>query len=374
MFFRDIPGRVHIKRYLTTLVRQDRVPHAQLITGQEGTGGLPIALALASYLLCTNRQEDDSCGHCAGCQKSHHLIHPDLHFSYPFFGADKTATDEIKAWRKQIQDNPYLNYQDWFMALDGENKQGNINVEECKAIAKKLSLKSFESDKKILILWGAEFLGNEGNRLLKLIEEPEANTFIIILAEQTQRLLNTITSRCQLLALRPFEDEEISEFIGKKNPHLGEEEVRQITYACQGNLREALLLLQDEPGNLQELWFKWLGQAARGQTAQILELNDQISALGREKAKQWLRVGLIFWRAVLVGRYKLPGSELADSKQTVAAEKLQYLVNNQNIFALIELFNGLFEAVERNANLRILLCDTYLEVKNLLRQNLKTPV
>lgn len=374
MFFRDIPGRVHIKRYLTTLVRQDRVPHAQLITGQEGTGGLPLALALASYLLCTNRQEDDSCGHCPGCQKSHQLIHPDLHFSYPVFGADKTSTDEIKAWRQQIRDNPYLNYQDWFMALDGENKQGNINVDECRAIAKKLSLKSFESDKKILILWGAEFLGNEGNRLLKLIEEPEANTFIIILAEQSQRLLNTITSRCQLLALRPFEDEEIADFIRKNNPHLGDEEVRQITYACQGNLREALLLLQDEPGNLQELWYKWLGHAARGQTAQIMEINDQISALGREKSKQWLRVGLLFWRAVLVGRYRLPGSELADSKQTVAAEKLQYLVNNQHIFALIELFNGLFEAVERNANLRILLCDTYLEVKNLLRQNLKTPV
>lgn len=374
MFFRDIPGRVHIKRYLTTLVRQDRVPHAQLITGQEGTGGLPLALALASYLLCTNRQEDDSCGHCPGCQKSHQLIHPDLHFSYPVFGADKTATDEIKPWRQQIRDNPYLNYQDWFMALDGENKQGNINVDECRAIAKKLSLKSFESDKKILILWGAEFLGNEGNRLLKLIEEPEANTFIIILAEQSQRLLNTITSRCQLLALRPFEDEEIADFIRKNNPHLGDEEVRQITYACQGNLREALLLLQDEPGNLQELWYKWLGHAARGQTAQIMEINDQISALGREKSKQWLRVGLLFWRAVLVGRYRLPGSELADSIQTVAAEKLQYLVNNQHIFALIELFNGLFEAVERNANLRILLCDTYLEVKNLLRQNLKTPV
>lgn len=374
MFFRDIPGRVHIKRYLTTLVRQDRVPHAQLITGQEGTGGLPLALALASYLLCTNRQEDDSCGHCPGCQKSHQLIHPDLHFSYPVFGADKTATDEIKPWRQQIRDNPYLNYQDWFMVLDGENKQGNINVDECRAIAKKLSLKSFESDKKILILWGAEFLGNEGNRLLKLIEEPEANTFIIILAEQSQRLLNTITSRCQLLALRPFEDEEIADFIRKNNPHLGDEEVRQITYACQGNLREALLLLQDEPGNLQELWYKWLGHAARGQTAQIMEINDQISALGREKSKQWLRVGLLFWRAVLVGRYRLPGSELADSKQTVAAEKLQYLVNNQHIFALIELFNGLFEAVERNANLRILLCDTYLEVKNLLRQNLKTPV
>ena len=374
MFFRDIPGRVHIKRYLTTLVRQDRVPHAQLITGQEGTGGLPLALALASYLLCTNRQEDDSCGHCPGCQKSHQLIHPDLHFSYPVFGADKTATDEIKPWRQQIRDNPYLNYQDWFMALDGENKQGNINVDECRAIAKKLSLKSFESDKKILILWGAEFLGNEGNRLLKLIEEPEANTFIIILAEQSQRLLNTITSRCQLLALRPFEDEEIADFIRKNNPHLANEEVRQITYACQGNLREALVLLQDEPGNLQELWYKWLGHAARGQTAQIMEINDQISALGREKSKQWLRVGLLFWRAVLVGRYRLPGSELADSIQTVAAEKLQYLVNNQHIFALIELFNGLFEAVERNANLRILLCDTYLEVKNLLRQNLKTPV
>lgn len=374
MYFKDIPGRVHIKQYLTSLVRQGRVPHAQLFVGAEGTGTLPMALALASYLLCTNRSESDSCGHCPACIKSHQAIHPDLHFSYPVFGSDKTSADELKTWRTQIKQNPYMNYQDWFAALEGENKQGNINVDECKAIAKKLSLKSFESDKKILILWGAEFLGNEGNRLLKLIEEPEENTFIIVLAEQSQRLLNTIISRCQLLAFRPYEDSEISEYIHGHYPSLSEQEGRQVAFSCQGNLREALIILQEEPGALADLWYKWLGPVMRGQTAQVLEVNDQISALGREKVKQWLRIGLLFWRAVLIGPYHLPSGSFADQKQAAATEKLQYLVNNQKIFALIEVFNGLFEAVERNANLRILLCDTYLEVKGLMRQNLKTPV
>ena len=72
-------------------------------------------------------------------------MHPDLHFSYPFFAKhkDDTALDFISQWRDAFLGNPYLNLDAWRGYLDAENKQANINIAECHQIIKKLSFKPF---------------------------------------------------------------------------------------------------------------------------------------------------------------------------------------------------------------------------------------
>ncbi|WP_315818420.1 hypothetical protein [Paraflavitalea speifideaquila] len=118
----------------------------------------------------------DACGTCASCLKAARLVHPDIHFSYPVIprkaGDKPVSTDYIQEWREFIVDTPYSNAYDWLQFIGAENKQGNITAYECNEIIRKLNLKSFESGFKILVLWMPEYLGNEGNKLLKLIEEP----------------------------------------------------------------------------------------------------------------------------------------------------------------------------------------------------------
>ena len=155
MLFKDIPGQQAVKKRLINSVNEARISHAQLFLGPEGSGSLALALAYAQYISCLDKQADDSCGKCSACTKYQKLIHPDLHFSYPFItkGSAETAVNYIKEWRNAIAENPFMGIEQWMEYLDAENKQPNINIAECHAIIQKLVLKSFEAEYKIILIW-----------------------------------------------------------------------------------------------------------------------------------------------------------------------------------------------------------------------------
>ena len=87
MQFADIPGLNELKHQLTSAHARGKVAHAQLFSGRPGTAALPMALAYASYLMCQNRTESDSCGTCPNCVRIKKLIHPDIHFFFPKISA-----------------------------------------------------------------------------------------------------------------------------------------------------------------------------------------------------------------------------------------------------------------------------------------------
>jgi DNA polymerase III subunit delta' len=203
MSFKNVIGQTAVKGRLAEMVQGNRLSHALLFLGNEGSGALPLALAFAQYVVCekvNGRQTtgvslfgeespsepgigmraNDACGTCPSCVKAQQLIHPDIHYSYPVIprkpGDKPVSTDYGAEWREFIGQYPYGNAYDWLQFIGAENKQGNITSQECADILRKLSLKSFESGYKILILWMPEYLGNEGNKLLKLIEERTAKT------------------------------------------------------------------------------------------------------------------------------------------------------------------------------------------------------
>jgi DNA polymerase-3 subunit delta' len=215
MQFKQIVGQSLIKQRLINSVKENRVSHAQLFLGPAGSGSLALAVAYAQYLSCEDKQADDSCGECSSCRKYQKLMHPDLHFSYPFFAKhkDDTAITFIEQWREAFIANPYLSLDTWRGYLEAENKQANINIAECHQIIKKLSFKPFESAYKILILWLPEYLDKEGNALLKIIEEPQPNTLFLLVAQNQDQILNTILSRTQLIKIPPLGFNEIKEYL-----------------------------------------------------------------------------------------------------------------------------------------------------------------
>lgn len=313
MLFSDIIGHDAIKQHLIEMIAHNRLSHALLFLGKEGAGGLPLAMAFAQYIVSLPAEapvvEDLFGGMTAlaptpafihpdqivnepGYLRASKLVHPDLHFTYPVIprksGDKPISADYIEEWRHFIQTMPYGNVYDWLQSIGAENKQGNITAEECNQIIKELSLKSFESKYKVLLVWMPEYLGKEGNKLLKLIEEPPPNTIFLLVAENEEQMLATILSRCQLIRIPALEDKDIEQALIER-AKANEETARQITGICEGNYREALQLLQHADEDWQSLLREWLNAMLKSGPAAQLKFIDEISRMGREKQKQFLR-------------------------------------------------------------------------------------
>jgi DNA polymerase-3 subunit delta' len=290
--FKDVIGLAPVKQHLVELVQSNRLSHALLILGPEGSGALPLALAFAQYVICEQPRDGDACGVCPPCVKAKQLIHPDIHYSYPVIpkkaGDKPVSTDYAAEWREFIAQYPYGNAYDWLQFIGAENKQGNITAQECNDIIHKLNLKSFESGYKILIMWMPEYLGNEGNKLLKLIEEPPANTLFLLVAENESLILPTILSRTQLIKV-PLPDPPDIERALIERAGLGAEQARQVAILCEGNYHEALQLIRHAEEDWQGVLREWLNAILKnGPIAQVKWIDD-ISKSGRERQKQFLR-------------------------------------------------------------------------------------
>lgn len=179
MQFKDIPGQQATKSFLQSLLTKERLPHAMLFTGREGSGKLPLALAFANLIQCQHPVEGDSCGECPACNKTHKYIHPDILFTFPTIARDEKGTPSsamTAEWRKALQEKMYFNLNGWRKFIDEEKKQLNIPMVSIREVIKFCSMKAYEGSKKIVLVWHAELMEKEGNRLLKLIEEPPPDT------------------------------------------------------------------------------------------------------------------------------------------------------------------------------------------------------
>ena len=130
MKFSEVIGQEEVKDQLLKQLRTGNIPHAQLFHGPEGVGKLPMALAYASALLCTNPQNGEACGTCTACKMTNKLQHPDLHFVFPIHQSKKFSDNFISQWREQIEETPYFAMTDWQERLNVENQQVHIFVAE----------------------------------------------------------------------------------------------------------------------------------------------------------------------------------------------------------------------------------------------------
>jgi DNA polymerase III subunit delta' len=368
MQFKHIIGQEAVKQRLINTVKDNRVSHAQLFLGPEGSGSLALAVAYAQYVSCEDKQPDDSCGVCPSCRKYQKLIHPDLHFSYPFFAKDKndTALTFIEQWRDAFLSNPYMSLDLWRGYLDAENKQANINIAECHQIIKKLSFKPFESVYKVLILWLPEYLDKEGNSLLKIIEEPQPNTLFLLVAQSQDQILNTILSRTQLVKIPALNYEDIKQDM-MVNHHQTEMAASEIAYLSNGNMTDALAMLQHENKSYHALFVQWLRLCYANKGPEVISFVDQFAKLGRENQKNFIRYGISFIREcclLMAGAGELvhlPPNELE------TAQKMTNVMNTAQAQAISEELEKAHYHVERNANPKILFLDVSLQIIKVLK-------
>ncbi len=402
MQFSEVIGQGGIKNKLVELVQNNRLSHALLFLGKEGYGALPLALSFAQYVVCETVNgkskhamgfslfEDDlsqeppaavmhkdACGTCAACTKSNQLVHPDIHFSYPVVtkkaGTPPLSTDYISEWREFIKINRYGNVYDWLQFIGAENKQGNITAHECNDIIRKLNLKSFESEYKILLIWLPEYLGNEGNKLLKLIEEPPPNTLFILVSENESLVLPTILSRCQAIRIQALETEEIENaLIGNNNTTPAQ--ARQTASVSEGNYREALHLVQHSDEDWQGLLRDWLNAIMKTGPIAQTKWVEEVSKLGRENQKQFLRYFNHLLQQAIRLRINPPqagetGSPGPGSEQDFAM-RLNKIAGLEQQKAIIEELDRASYYIERNAHGKMLFHALTIKVYHIIQDKI----
>lgn len=368
-------GQEPLKKQLTELVLQNRLSHALLFLGKEGVGALPLAISFAQYLVCEKAVSANlsaPCGVCAPCKKGSELVHPDIHFSYPTVtkkpGEKPIATDFIKEWREFMAQFPYGNLFDWIELIkEKDNSQGKITAEECNDIVRKLSLKSFESPWKILILWLPELMGNEGNKLLKLIEEPPPQTLLLLVSENESGILSTIVSRCQLIKVPALETTVIEKALIERNktaPAIA----GQIAALADGNYREALMLVQHAEEDWQELVRNWLNAILKTGPVAQTKWVEEIAKLGREKQKQFLRYfNHLLEQAV---HYRIQGENvLISEKEKDFAARLNRIAGFEQQEAMMREIDQAHYHVERNANAKILFHALTIKLYHIIQDN-----
>ncbi len=369
MQFKDVIGHDHIKQQFKEMIAADRMPHAQLFIGPQGCGKLALAIAFAQYVLCEQKTADDACGSCAACTKVAKLAHPDLHFSYPTVGTNVISTSFLSEWRTAIDESPYLNVNQWLQSIGAENKQGNINKGECVSIIKRLSLKAFEGAYKILIMWLPEYLGKEGNRLLKLIEEPPERTLFVLVAENQHLILNTILSRCQIVKINQLNDEDITTALVERKG-LDQSTAESIAHMASGDFNEALNLATNNENDNATLFLDWMRKCYKGNGVELVKWVDKFSKIGRENQKHFLAYALHFMREYMVLKMTGKSAIRLQDKELSTATNLTKVIEFEQIEQITSLFNDCTYYVERNANPKVLFLDASIQLNKILKQQI----
>lgn len=367
MQFKDIIGQNKIQDRLRDLVKENRVPHAIIFNEVEGSGALALAISFAQYMCCPNRDERDSCGVCPVCIKFTKLAHPDLHFVYPvnnsksIQGGDKKPTSDtfIPMWREFLSKDLYFSEKEWSDFIGIENKVGYIGVNEASAILRKLSLRSFESGLKFLILWLPERMNSEAaNKLLKIIEEPPADTYIIMVSSSSEKILTTILSRCQYFNLPPIEEDKLTSQLIEEFD-LEYEFAGKIARLSRGSLTKARDLVEESINNKEyDNYIQTLFEACIFKDyVKLITFYQDAGQLNRDSQKRLCISIMDFLRDVLMAKAQLPQLSILREHGNSFINLCRDKMDTAYIFKSNKLLNTAIADIESNVNGKYIFCD-----------------
>lgn len=376
MLFSEIVGHDDLKKRLIQSVNENRVAHAQLFVGTEGSGKMALAIAYAQYINCQNRTESDSCGVCPSCKKYMSLSHPDLHFIFPTATNKSVKKDPesdlfLAEWREYFSDcQGYVNLSEWFDKLDIENKQGIINVRDASTVIRKLSFKSYESEYKVVILWMPEKLNVfSANKLLKLIEEPPEKTLFLLVAENQEEVLSTIRSRCVLVKVPRLDTAVIKDALVEKCGCFEQLAIDAATMS-NGSWPLAKRFSNDIDNEMlyADTFRKWMRYCFKGAVPELIDfVANEIKGLGREKQKALLEYGLNIFHCSLLINNNISSAVMLTSAEKTFAQNFAPYINMKNVTQICALFEESINQIVRNANAQLVFMDDSLKMSKLLR-------
>ena len=371
MYFKDIIGQQTLKERLLRSVEDNRLAHALLLTGPGGNGKLPIAVALARYILCSNRADGDACGRCPSCVKMDKLMHSDLHFVFPVKKKKNTPSDRnpvsddyITEWREIFQKSPYFSYSDWLAKLEVENQQPIIYERESSEILHKLTMKSREGGWKIMIIWLPEKMNEAcANKLLKIIEEPPAETLFLLVSENAEPILPTILSRTQRIEIPRIADADIAAALVQRYA-LDGQTARTIAVQSGGDWEktEGMLVVNSTKAQYLELFMTLMRMAYKRDIKAMKQWSEQVAALGRERQKALLEYCQRMIRENFIMNFKRAEMLYLSREEHDFSVRFSPFVNENNIFGIMEELSEAQKHIEQNVNAKMIFFDMALRM------------
>lgn len=373
MRFADIPGLEGLKESLVASYKNNHIAHAQLFNGPVGGGGLPMALAFATYLLCEDKGEEDSCGTCANCHKMERLIHPDVHYIFPKPSAtkatdyDKLQGESLKKWRVFAAEQPYSDIDDWVGFNGFDNKNVLISKEDSRNIIKTVSMKSFEGNFKILVIWYPEYMHPAAaNGILKVLEEPPTQTIYLLVSYAYDTLLATIKSRTQIFNVPPFQEEVISGHLVAArgaDAALAEKAARLAT----GSMGKAFYELENAGSVAYESFRTWMHMCLQGDYSGMVKNTETFVQSSKPQQRNQLEFAITLIRDAILSKAGGGGLMQRDGAEGDFISKF-------GGFSTLEVLEGIYQRIseslnelQRNANPRITHLNLSLQCSKLLR-------
>lgn len=375
MKFSDISFHKSAIERLRHMADEDRIPHALLIDGPEGIGKLALARAFAQYVHCENRTpEGDSCGTCRSCRLHQALNHTDLHFSFPVVKLENMTTppvsdDFLTDWCRFIDGRRFASIDEWTASFTKKNAQPIIYAPESSAILRKLSLTSHISRYQILLLWLPERLGEEtANKLLKLIEEPLPDTLIIMVSNDSRKILPTIYSRLQRVTLRPLPDATVASLLMEEHP-VSQADAVAVAHLAAGNMIEAerQLSLSEEQNHFFELFKSLMRLAYQRKIKDLREWANELAALGREREIKFYEYASRLIRENFIYNFSLPQINYLNSAEGEFSRNFARFITERNVEKIIEVLDDARTDIAGNGNGKIINLDVAIKIILLLK-------
>lgn len=367
MQFSDIVAQENAKQQLMSAAQSGHIPHALMLTGNEGCGALPLAIAFAQHLLTDQQGE-------SARLMAEKLQHPDLHFVFPIYKKNKApkatyCDDFIDAWRQTNLSTPYFGYSEWMQACGADKQQLVIYADESDAISRKLSLKSSQGGYKVCIIWLPEKMHETcANKLLKLLEEPPAMTLFLMVCERPELLLSTIRSRVQTIELPPLRNTEIETTLIQRHGILPAE-AQHIAQAAEGNLVHALRTITDS-GDEQYFFEKFVELMRLSYMRRVKEMklwSEEIADLGRERQKNFLAYCQRMVRENFIHNFHRPELNYMSENEASFAVKFAPYINERNVIGIMNEISLAQRDIAQNAMARILFFDFALKMIVLIK-------
>jgi DNA polymerase-3 subunit delta' len=369
--FQQIIGHTHLKQELIREINSDKIAHAQLLQGPAGHGGLPLALAFSQYLFCSDRQLEDSCGHCASCLKVQQLQHPDLHFVYPVVQSIGKISDLfLNDWRNQIEQNPYFDLFHWTERIDNKLRKPIIGTEESKDIIRKLSLKGYEGGYKIMIIWQPEDMNADcANKLLKILEEPPSRTLFLLVSEDASKLMVTIQSRTQLIRVPKIKNEDLSAFL-QRSKGQSKTNADAVAAFADGSLLAALAYLEttEDQDQQRNQFIQLMRVCYKKEVLSMMDWADEISSIGKERQKLFIQYALHMLRQSILTNYMGDVLTRVSDDEAAFLEKFAPFISGNNIREFMSTLDAAYYQIDRNAHARILFTQLCFQTMRYIHQ------
>jgi len=358
MQFNSVLGQQNLKDYLIRQFEQQRLPHALLLWGDEGVGKLALAIALAQYISCSQRNGQDACGTCPQCLQYQKLVHPDLHFVFPFAkqktGTTETCDEHIDRWREAVLANPYLSMDQWMATQTDNKKEGTIYSNESERILRILQLKSFSGGYKIMIIWQADRMQEAcANKLLKILEEPPERTLFILITEHPEQLLPTILSRTQQIHVPHIADSDLESQFSAEIIHLAQGSMLKAQALQQGKQEESNPYLAQYAAFLEAIQTR--------QLARIRQLSTNWSDQGREWGKHLLTEAQRLTRECFIANMQQADLNYLNPSEQNFANRFCTAFNEFNIERISNELDLAAAQLEQNVSAKILYFDLALQ-------------